>query len=94
MNAYSTLPVTYGTVNGSAITGQVNAATLDATKVHVTLSQNYVRNPPAGYPDANPGVAPGTSLTGWPQTVSSGSRILLFTDEAAALVAAGAAAYS
>ena len=41
------IPVTYGTVSGSPITGDCLAGTLDK-KQTVTLSANYVRAPPAG----------------------------------------------
>ena len=47
------LPITYGTVSGSPISGYTNAATWN--KVYVTLTRAYVRDPPADYPDPNPG---------------------------------------
>jgi hypothetical protein len=85
------MPVVYGSVSGAQITGYVNA---DALKVKqsVTLSANYVRNPPPTYTyDANPGTAAAKSLTGHPQTIPAGTTIVVFQAEAAALIAAGAA---
>jgi hypothetical protein len=62
--------------------------------VYVTLSANYARKTPGGYPvPPYPGLV-ASSLTASPQTIPSGTRLELFADEAAALVAAGAAAYS
>jgi hypothetical protein len=89
----NTLPVTYGTVGATPITGNVNSATLGA-KRFVTLSASYARHVPPGYPNPNEGAAVSTSLTASPQTIASGKRLQLFSDEAAALVSLGAASYS
>jgi hypothetical protein len=89
----NTLPVTYGTVGATPITGNVNSATLGA-KRFVTLSASYARHTPAGYPDPNAGVAIHTSLTAYPQTIASGARVQFFSDEASALVSASAAVFS
>src|SRR5271154_1664191 len=90
------LPITYGTVSGSPISGFTNAGTWNL--VYVTLSAAYVRNPPGEYPNPNPGnTDPSPSnpnLTGYPQTIANRTRLRLYADEAAALVTAGAAAYS
>jgi hypothetical protein len=91
MTAPFSLPITYGTVSGSPIAGNVNAGTW--SKVFVTLSADYVRSPPGGYPDPNPG-NPDNSLTSYPQTIAATTRLQFFSDEAAALVTAGAAVYS
>ncbi len=94
MSANPTVPVTYGTVGGVPFTGNVNSATL-ASKLFVTLGGTpYVRNPPPGYPDPNPGVAISSSPTAYAQTIPGGTRLALYSDEAAALVAASAASYS
>ena len=86
-----TLPVTYGMVNGSPITGSVNSATL-AAKQTVTIGANaYVRAVPPGYPDPNQGTQIQTSLTAFAQTLAPGAVVTLFSDEAAALINAGAA---
>jgi hypothetical protein len=93
MSANPTLPVQTGLVGATPIIAQVNSATL-ASKIFVTLSSNYNRAPPPAYPDPNAGRAIFVSLTAYAQTIASGTRLQLFSDEAAALVGAGAAAYS
>jgi hypothetical protein len=88
----SSLATTYGSVGGSPIAGFTSAASWSL--VFVTLSANYARDPPAGYP-VPPYPGPVTaSLTAFAQTIPSGTRLQLFADEAAALVQAGFAAYS
>ena len=42
------LPITYGAVGNSPIAGYTNAAAWDL--IFVTLSADYARDPPAGYP--------------------------------------------
>ena len=92
MTAPFSLPITYGTVNGSPISGYANAGTWGL--VYVTLSANYARNPPGDYP-VPPFPGPLTSsLVASPQTILSGTRLQVFADEAAALVTAGAASNS
>ena len=71
-NANPVLPVTYGTVSGSPITGNVNSATLASLRFVTLGGANYVRAVPAGYGDPNPGVAIASSLTALPQTIASG----------------------
>jgi hypothetical protein len=87
------LPVTHGTVGGTPITSNVASDDLATTR-YVTLSSNYVRNCPLGYPNPHPGFGAQKSPTAYPQTILSGTRALFFAGEAAALVAAGAGAYS
>jgi hypothetical protein len=95
MTAPDSLPITYGTVSGTPIVGDVNVGTLTAQRVYVTIGGTaYVRAPPGGYPDPNPGLGAQASLTAFPQTIAPSTRVLLFSDEAAALVAASAASYS
>ena len=92
MTAAPVLPVALGLVGSTPIVAQSNSATL-ASRVAVTLSADYVRSAPPGYPNPNAGVASSSSLTASPQTISSGTTMKLFSCEAAALVAAGAATY-
>jgi hypothetical protein len=94
MTANPVLPVTFGTVGATSITGNVNSATLASTRFVTLGGTAYVRAPPPAYPDPNPGVAIASSLTAYPQTIAGGTRLQLFSDEAAALVAASAASYS
>jgi hypothetical protein len=60
----------------------------------VTLSANYARVIPPGYPDANAGAPIAASATSHMQTIASGQRVQFFGPEADALVGAGAAVYS
>lgn len=95
MTAPNSLPINYGTVDGTPIVGQVNVGTLTAQRVRVTLGGTaYVRAPPLGYPDPNPGLGAQPSLTNHPQTIAEGTTLTLFSDQSAALVDAGAASYS
>lgn len=87
-----TLPVNLGTANLVAIVAQVNAGTLAQT-AKVLLSQSYQRNPPPDYPVCNAGSA-GNPLAMSSFTFAAGATLTLFSDEAAALVAAGAATYT
>jgi hypothetical protein len=84
------LPTTLGVCNSQSIVAQTTPVSFMTTQA-VTLNFNYVRSPPPGYPDPNPGVAVGTSKTSTPQTILSGQRITFFSDEAAALLLAGVA---
>jgi hypothetical protein len=93
MTANPTLPIQYGLVGSTPITGSVNSGTLASTRF-VTLSEDFIRSPPPAYPDANAGAHVSTSPTASPQTIPSGTRLQLFSDEASALVNAGAANYS
>lgn len=82
-----------GTANAQAISFFAGSHEF-ASSVYVTLSSNYARAVPAGYPDPVPGANPKTSSTATPKTIPSGTRVLLMSAEAAAIVAAGAGAYS
>jgi hypothetical protein len=93
MTSLNTLPTRLGSVGATQIIAEVNSATL-AAKRFVTLTANYARHPAPEYPDPNAGAAIATSLTAFPQTIASGKRVQLFSDEVAALVGAGAASYS
>jgi hypothetical protein len=90
---FSQLSFATGTANSTAISFFAGAFDFSTT-VHVTLSSNYARVIPAGFPDANAGVAIATSPTAFPQTILSGQRVQFYAPEAAALVAAGAGSYS
>ena len=87
-----TLPVNLGTANAVAIIAQVDTGTL-AKAATVTLTQAYSRNPPPDYPVCNAGSA-GNPLAMSSFTFAAGATLTLFSDEAAALVAAGAATYA
>ena len=89
-----TLPITYGTVGGVSITGNMNSATLASMRFVTLGATAYVRAPPPAYPDPGAGEAIASSLTASAQTIPGGTRLALFSDEAAALVAASAASYS
>ena len=92
MSAGPTLPVQTGMVGGAPIIAAVNCATLARLRT-VTLSADYARAPDPGYPNPNPGGEVPT-LTAAPQTIPAGTTLALFSDEADALVAAGAANYA
>lgn len=85
-------PIQLGTVAGAPIIAEVDSASLAVTR-KITLSQTYDRAPPSDYPTANPG-SPGNLLAQSAAVFAPGAVLTLFSDEAAALVAAGAAAYS
>ena len=80
--------VTHGVINATPVTSNVDADGLSSTQ-YVTLSANYARAIPPGYPDPNPGVAAGTAKTSNAQTIGTGARVKFFKHEAAAIVAAG-----
>ena len=86
-------PQTFGTVGGAPITGDVVPAAGLATKAAVTLTANYDRSPPPGWPRADAGAPVASSLLAFPQTIPSGTTLTLFEAEASALVAANAATY-
>jgi hypothetical protein len=83
--------LTYGTVAGAPITGDCIAGTLSVKQTVTIGATAYHRAPPATYADPNPGAPVATSLTAYPQTIAPGSVVTLFSDEATALIAAGAA---
>ena len=85
-------PQTFGTVGGVAVTGDV-VPVAGLAKRAVTLSSNYVRKPPPGWPRVDAG-APLPSFTAYPQTIPSGTTLTLFAAEAAALVAGNFATYA
>jgi hypothetical protein len=82
----------FGTVSGTPVTGDV-VPVAGLAKKAVTLSANYVRNPPPGWPRVDAG-APLPSYTASPQTIASGTTLTLFAAEAAALVNGGFATYA
>ena len=92
MSAPSSLPIAWGTVGAAPIAGFVNPSSWGLR--FVTLSAAYMRNPPPGHPRPPFSGSASSSATAFAQTIPSGTRIQVFADEAAALVAAGAAAYS
>jgi hypothetical protein len=80
--------VQYGTVGGIAVKGNCGADTLAKLQT-VTLSSDYARAPPPGYPVPNAGRQAKPDLYGYPQILPSGTVLTLFADEAGALVLAG-----
>jgi hypothetical protein len=90
---FSQLPFNTGTANSTAITFNAGAYDFSTTRF-VTLSSNYQRVIPPGYPNANAGAAIATSPTAFAQTIPSGARVQFYAPEAAALVVAGAGTYS
>ena len=87
------LLVAHGTVNGTAINVDMSRVEHSAVK-YVTLSSNYViAHPPGGL---NRPAFTGAAVANldYPRTILAGTRLALIAAEAAALVAAGAAAYS
>lgn len=88
------LPVQTGMVGATPIVAQVNSATLASLRYVTIGGTPYVRSPPPGYADPNAGVAIATSLTAFAQTIPASTRLQLYSDEAQALVTAGAAAFS
>ena len=87
------LSVNHGSVGATTIVSSLDSSGLAATRF-VTLSGNYARVIPPGYPDPNAGALPSASKTAAAQTIANGTRVKFFADEAAALVAASAGAYS
>ena len=78
-----------GMVGVTPIVAQVSSGSL-AVVARVTLSANYVRAPDPAYPICDAG---SRAYLAAPQTIPSGTVLNLYSDEAAALVAAGAASY-
>jgi hypothetical protein len=85
--------VQHGTAGGTAINVDVSRIESSAA-VYVTLSAAYTTLCPPGMP-RRPGLT-GVAVANldYPKTIASGTRIALLAAEAAALVAAGKAAYS
>lgn len=88
------LSYTTGTANSTTITFNAGSHEFVISKNYVTLSHDYVRSPPAGYPNAVAGATPAINFTAFPQTILSGTRARFYQPEAAALVAAGAGVIS
>lgn len=92
-----THPVTTGTVSGTPIVADLLAKGHGANPwdiVKVTLSANYVRSPPAGFPELPPPGQEVKKRTTAMSTLSSGTTFSFHSHEAAALVAAGAGSYA
>jgi hypothetical protein len=92
MTTPNTLEIQLGMVGATQIVAQTNVATL-ATTAAVTLQANYARNPPPAYPTPEAGSA-WPNILAFAGTIPAGTTITVFSDEAAALVAAGAASYA
>lgn len=89
----SSLPATIGTVNGSPIVADPSGVLqgAPATRVSVTLSADFNYAPPPGWPSLGDC---GGATPSYPRVVRSGEVVTLLRCEGAALVAAGAAAYT
>lgn len=88
--AWQTFAIKLGMVGSTPIIAEANTATL-AEIVRVTLSASYARAADPAYPIADAG---SRAYLESPQTIPSGTTLELYSDEGAALVAAGAAAYA
>jgi hypothetical protein len=86
-----TLPIVYGKVGATPITGNCNSATLAKLQTVTLGATAYVRSTPPGYPRPDAGAAISSSLYAYPQTIPGGTQITVYSDEAASLIAAGAA---
>ena len=83
----------HGQIGATPISSTFDASGFATTRF-VTLSGNYARLIPPGYPEPNCGCEVSKRLTATPQTIPNGSRVQFFAHEAAAIVAAGGGAYS
>lgn len=93
--------VQLGTISSgaTAIKADVSGAPTAAgdapfTARYVTLSTNYAMAGPADFPSRPSFTGAGAAQLQYPRTLVSGTQFQTFACEAAALVAAGAAAYS
>lgn len=86
----SDIMIKFGAAGGHDIIAAIPPGGLDSMSL-LTLSLDYGREPPLGYPDPNHGVEAGTSFTNSPRIIPAGATFKTFTAEAAALIAAGAA---
>ncbi len=93
--------VQLGTISGgaTAIISDVSGAPTAAGDApfaarYVTLSTNYAMSGPADFPSRPNFTGTAQGQLQYPRTLVSGTRFQTFACEAAALVAAGAAAYS
>lgn len=95
-NSPNPLYVQTGTINNGAtpIQADVSAGLSPAAAVYVTLSTNYATLCPPGWPQRPQFTGAGAQGVDSPETILSGTRILLLAPEANALVLAGAASYS
>jgi hypothetical protein len=87
-----TLPVTLGAANAQTIVANVAPNDLMAPLQSITLSHDYARNAPSGWPCTPAGASSAAQqLFPNPTTIVSGTSITVTAPEAAALIAAGAA---
>jgi hypothetical protein len=87
------LPVALGAANAQTIVANVAPNDLMAPLRTVTLSADYSRNAPPGWPCTPAGASSSAQqLFGNPTTILSATSITVTAPEAAALIAAGAAA--
>ena len=86
---FSQLNYATGTAGTTAITFSAGAYDF-SQRQKVTLSSNYVRVIPPGFPNAQAGALPSTNADAYPQTILAGATVAFYVPEAAAIVAAGA----
>jgi hypothetical protein len=91
--AETTRKVLAGVANGININVELLHPPHGSLK-YVTLSQNYARALPPGFPYAPAFTGAARASLDFPRTIASGTRLQLLGAEADALVAAGVAAYS
>lgn len=97
MSAPPKHPVQTGVVGATPIIPDLlspGAATWPWDIKKVTLSANYVRSAPPGFPELPPAGQAVKSRTVASSTLTSGQTYSFFAHEAAALVAAGAGSYA
>ncbi len=89
MSVASNISTVLGTANGQSIIA-VSGLSNSWQRQTVTLLTGYTRNAPS-WPDANAGSFVATDPTAYPQTIPAGTVLTVYSIEAAALIAAGAA---
>ncbi len=87
------ITMTHGTINSVSVVSTLDASGFASTRF-ITLSNDYARSIPPGYPDPNAGSEVSKRLTQTARTITNGTRLQFFAHEAAAIVAAGGGAYS
>lgn len=91
--AQNSKAVAHGTAGGTAINPDLSRIDHGQTR-RVTLSANYATTKEAGTPTRPQFTGAEASKLDYPRTITSGTTLTLSAEEAAALVAAGKAAYA
>jgi hypothetical protein len=82
MSTLNQISFSTGTANSQAITFYAGRADFESTR-YVTLSQDYTRVIPVGFPRVDAGAPISASKVAYPQTIASGQRVQFFAPEAA-----------